>query len=103
MRAVVQRVSEASVSVAGQGVSVLPAAGLLVLVGVTHDDTGQTAAALASKIFLYLWSYPNLFTTEGGVAILEHVEIKTQFRLPTPLLKSADYRYLDVVIYFCLV
>jgi len=51
VRAVVQRVSEASVSVAGQVVSELPAPGLMVLVGVTHDDTGRTAAALASKIY----------------------------------------------------
>jgi D-tyrosyl-tRNA(Tyr) deacylase len=51
VRAVVQRVSEASVSVAGQVVSELPAPGLLVLVGVTHDDTAQTAATLASKIY----------------------------------------------------
>src|SRR5215467_7044534 len=51
VRAVVQRVSEASVSVAGQVVSDLPAPGLLVLLGVTHDDTGQTAATLASKIY----------------------------------------------------
>ncbi|HEX5188728.1 MAG TPA: D-aminoacyl-tRNA deacylase [Streptosporangiaceae bacterium] len=51
MRAVVQRVSEASVSVAGQVVSALPAPGLLVLVGVTHDDTAQIASALAAKIF----------------------------------------------------
>jgi D-tyrosyl-tRNA(Tyr) deacylase len=51
VRAVVQRVSEASVSVAGQVVSELPAPGLLVLVGVTHDDTAQIATALASKIY----------------------------------------------------
>jgi D-tyrosyl-tRNA(Tyr) deacylase len=48
---VVQRVSEASVSVAGQVVGELPAPGLVVLVGVTHDDTQPTAAALASKIY----------------------------------------------------
>lgn len=29
----------------------LPAPGLVVLVGVTHDDTGQTAATLASKVY----------------------------------------------------
>lgn len=51
VRAVVQRVSEASVSVAGQVVSELPAPGLLVLVGVTHDDTARTAATLAAKIY----------------------------------------------------
>lgn len=51
MRAVVQRASEASVSVAGTIVADLPAPGLVVLVGVTHDDTDRTAAALASKIY----------------------------------------------------
>lgn len=51
MRAVVQRVSEASVSVAGTVVADLPAPGLLVLVGVTHDDTESVAAGLASKIY----------------------------------------------------
>ena len=29
----------------------LPAPGLLVLVGVTHSDTAQTAAALARKVY----------------------------------------------------
>lgn len=29
----------------------LPAPGLVVLVGVTHDDTEQTAASLASKVY----------------------------------------------------
>ncbi len=51
MRAVVQRVREASVSVAGQVVSELPAPGLLILIGVTHDDTAQIATALAGKIY----------------------------------------------------
>jgi D-aminoacyl-tRNA deacylase len=51
VRAVVQRASEASVSVAGTVVADLPAAGLVVLVGVTHDDTDRIAAALASKIY----------------------------------------------------
>lgn len=32
-------------------VSELPAPGLLILVGVTHDDTERTAAALAAKIY----------------------------------------------------
>src|SRR5262245_362776 len=51
VRAVVQRASEASVSVDGTVVGELPAPGLLVLVGVTHDDTEQIAAAFASKIY----------------------------------------------------
>lgn len=47
----VQRVSAASVTVAGTVVARLAAPGLVVLVGVTHDDTEQKAAALASKIY----------------------------------------------------
>lgn len=46
-----QRASEASVSVAGTVVGSLPAPGLLVLVGVTHDDSERTAQALASKVY----------------------------------------------------
>ncbi len=50
MRAVVQRVSEASVTVDGALVARLPAPGLCVLVGVTHDDTAETAVRLATKV-----------------------------------------------------
>jgi D-tyrosyl-tRNA(Tyr) deacylase len=49
VRAVVQRVSSAQVSVDGEVVGRI-GTGLLVLVGVTHDDTPLRAAALASKI-----------------------------------------------------
>lgn len=49
MRAVVQRVSSASVSVGGEVVGTI-GAGLLVLVGVTHDDTPQRAETLARKV-----------------------------------------------------
>jgi D-aminoacyl-tRNA deacylase len=51
MRAVVQRVSRASVSVAGQVVGAIDEPGLLVLVGVTHDDTAGLAAKLAAKLW----------------------------------------------------
>src|SRR5260370_15612789 len=51
VRAVIRRASEASVWVARTVVAELTAPGLLVLVGVTHDDTEQTAAALATKIY----------------------------------------------------
>jgi D-aminoacyl-tRNA deacylase len=51
MRAVVQRASRASVTVAGAVVAELARPGLVVLVGVTHTDTTATAAALASKIY----------------------------------------------------
>lgn len=49
MRAVVQRVSRASVTVDGEVVGAI-GTGLLALVGVTHDDTPEKAAALAAKI-----------------------------------------------------
>src|SRR5215469_145639 len=51
VRAVIQRANEASVTVAGAVVGELTAPGLLVLLGVTHDDTAATAAALAYKIY----------------------------------------------------
>ena len=49
MRALVQRVSGASVSVDGKLVSEI-GPGLLVLLGVTHDDTEQQADWLADKV-----------------------------------------------------
>ncbi|MGH3485492.1 MAG: D-aminoacyl-tRNA deacylase [Nocardioidaceae bacterium] len=51
MRAVVQRVSEASVEVDGETVGDLGGAGLVVLLGITHDDTPEQADALAAKIW----------------------------------------------------
>jgi D-aminoacyl-tRNA deacylase len=51
VRAVIQRASEASVSVGGSVAGRLPRPGLVVLVGVTHSDTAATAAMLARKIF----------------------------------------------------
>jgi D-tyrosyl-tRNA(Tyr) deacylase len=49
MRALVQTVSRASVTV-GDEVTGAITDGLLVLVGVTHDDTADKAAALARKV-----------------------------------------------------
>jgi D-tyrosyl-tRNA(Tyr) deacylase len=51
MRAVVQRVTQASVAVSGQVVGAIDEPGLLVLVGVTHDDTAEAAAKLAAKLW----------------------------------------------------
>ncbi len=50
MRAVVQRVTHASVSVDGQVVGAVDRPGLAVLVGVTHTDTPDVARALAAKV-----------------------------------------------------
>jgi D-tyrosyl-tRNA(Tyr) deacylase len=49
MRALVQTVSRASVTVADEIVGAITD-GLLVLVGVTHDDTSATAETLARKV-----------------------------------------------------
>jgi D-aminoacyl-tRNA deacylase len=51
MRAVVQRAATASVSVDGVVVGAIDQPGLVILVGVTHDDTPATAARLAAKIW----------------------------------------------------
>jgi D-tyrosyl-tRNA(Tyr) deacylase len=60
MRAVVQRVTRASVNVAGEVVGAIDR-GLCVLVGVTHDDDEGTAAKLADK----LWHLRVLDDAEG--------------------------------------
>jgi D-tyrosyl-tRNA(Tyr) deacylase len=49
MRALVQRVTSASVRVDGELVASI-GPGLLVLLGVTHDDVGETADRLADKV-----------------------------------------------------
>jgi D-tyrosyl-tRNA(Tyr) deacylase len=61
MRAVVQRVSEAAVTVAGETVGAISGPGLCVQVGVTHEDTPAEAAQLARK----LWSL-RLFEGDGA-------------------------------------
>ena len=60
MRAVVQRVTEASVTVGGEAVGAI-GAGLCVLVGVTHEDDEATAANLAAK----LWNLRVLDDADG--------------------------------------
>jgi D-tyrosyl-tRNA(Tyr) deacylase len=50
MRAVVQRVSSASVTVAGEVVGAIDSPGLLVYLGITHDDGPDEVAWMARKI-----------------------------------------------------
>ncbi|MFC3998472.1 D-aminoacyl-tRNA deacylase [Nocardiopsis sediminis] len=51
MRAVVQRVAHASVTVGGETVGEIKGPGLLALVGVTHTDTASEARRLAEKMW----------------------------------------------------
>jgi D-tyrosyl-tRNA(Tyr) deacylase len=51
MRAVVQRVSHASVTVDGEVVGRITEPGLMALVGVTHTDTAAEAARIAKKLW----------------------------------------------------
>ncbi|MEU9023461.1 D-aminoacyl-tRNA deacylase [Actinomadura sp. NPDC048394] len=51
MRAVVQRASQASVSVEGRVVGQIDGPGLMVLVGVTHDDDEAKARRMAAKLW----------------------------------------------------
>ncbi|ASU60657.1 MULTISPECIES: D-aminoacyl-tRNA deacylase [Nocardiopsis] len=51
MRAVVQRVSHASVTVDGEVVGQVTEPGLMALVGVTHTDTAAEAARIARKLW----------------------------------------------------
>jgi len=62
VRAVVQRVSEAAVTVAGEEVGRIAGPGLCVLVGVTHDDDAAVARRLADRI----WNL-RLFDDDAGV------------------------------------
>ncbi|WP_336493112.1 D-aminoacyl-tRNA deacylase, partial [Methylobacterium nigriterrae] len=50
MRAVVQRVTRASVTVDGEVVGTIDRPGLVALVGVTHDDGPADVATIARKI-----------------------------------------------------
>ncbi|HWG01243.1 MAG TPA: D-aminoacyl-tRNA deacylase [Trebonia sp.] len=51
MRAVVQRVTQANVTVDGQVTGAIAEPGLAVLVGITHDDTPEKARKLAAKLW----------------------------------------------------
>lgn len=65
MRVLVQRVTEASVEVGGERIARI-GRGLLVLVGVAHDDTEEDAACLARKLVAL-----RIFDDESGVMNLD--------------------------------
>jgi D-tyrosyl-tRNA(Tyr) deacylase len=77
VRAVVQRVTSASVEVDGATVGLI-GTGLLVLVGVTHADTRAQASALARKIY-------GLRILRGEASVADHpgaaILVVSQFTL----------------------
>ncbi|MBB1256479.1 D-aminoacyl-tRNA deacylase [Streptomyces alkaliterrae] len=77
MRAVVQRVNGASVTVEGETVGEIVGEGLCVLVGVTHDDTPQHAERLARK----LWSLRILAGEKSCSDVAAPLLVISQFTL----------------------
>src|ERR1700691_2591964 len=84
MRAVVQRVSRASVTVDGRVVGEIDEPGLLVLVGVTHDDTFDQAAKLAAK----LWGLRILDGEKSCSDVAAPLLVISQFTLYADLAKG---------------
>lgn len=72
MRAVVARVTSASVEVDGTVVGALDGPGLLALVGVTHSDDAATARRLAAKIagLRILWDEQSALEAAAPVLIV---------------------------------
>lgn len=77
MRAVVQRVTQASVAVAGEVVGAIDGPGLVVLLGVTHDDGPAQVAWLARKI----WGLRILGDEQSASDIGAPVLVVSQFTL----------------------
>ena len=77
MRAVVQRVSRASVTVGEQVTGAIGEPGLLVFVGVTHGDTPATAAKLATK----LWGLRVLADEKSCADVAAPLLVVSQFTL----------------------
>jgi len=70
MRAVIQRVTQGSVSVAGETVGAIQH-GLVVLVGVTHTDKPADALALAKKV-----AYLRIFEDDAGKINRSALDVK---------------------------
>lgn len=93
MRALVQRVAEASVTVVGEsGPEVVGSigAGLLALVGITHSDTPQMAERLAAKI----WNL-RILDDEAGVMNRSLSDVAAEGRAGSVLVVSQFTLYGD--------
>lgn len=87
MRAVVQRVSQASVSIDNQIVAGFIQTGLLILLGIGDEDTEEKAAYLAKKI-----SNLRIFSDSGGKMNLSILEIKGEAIVVSQFTLFADTR-----------
>lgn len=86
MKSVIQRVSEASISVDGREVSRI-GRGLLALVGVAKEDTAERAAALAKKI-----SEMRIFEDDAGKMNLSVLEAGGEVLAVSQFTLCADTR-----------
>jgi D-tyrosyl-tRNA(Tyr) deacylase len=86
MKAVIQRVSSASVRVDGEAVGEI-GRGFLILLGVTHDDTGREAAMLAKKA-----AGLRVFEDEAGKMNLSLLEIGGEVLAVSQFTLYADCR-----------
>ena len=77
MRAVVQRVLGANVTVAGETVGAIEGAGLLVYLGVTHDDGPADATWIARKV----WDLRILRDEQSASDVAAPVLVVSQFTL----------------------
>lgn len=84
MRAVVQRVSRASVTVDDSITGAIDGPGLVVLLGVTHDDTPAKAATLARKIWEMRILEGERSASDTGASLL----VVSQFTLYADLRKG---------------
>ncbi len=77
MRAVVQRVAQASVAVDGSTVGQLDRPGLVVLLGITHDDGPEQVAWMARKV----WELRILHDERSASDVEAPVLVVSQFTL----------------------
>ena len=86
MRILIQRVSQASVTVEGQIISNI-GKGLLILLGVGHDDTESPAAFLAEKV-----ANLRIFEDEHGKTNLSVLDVKGEAIVVSQFTLYADTR-----------
>jgi D-aminoacyl-tRNA deacylase len=86
MRALIQRVSKASVTVEGQGISAI-GKGLLILLGVGHGDGEEQTAFLAEKV-----ANLRVFEDEQGKTNLSILDVKGEAIVVSQFTLYADTR-----------